>query len=149
MCWFFDWILRFFTKKTQFSIVHQEIDLRDENSYLSSPKWSIERVLNDQMLSDNEIYESLLILKKEFTYLKGFCDPQSFNARFVKNPMRIVKNSSEKFVQILHDGNAHWITITNLGTNQNNHIRIFDSLYSERTYFNNQMIMNFLKRFHF
>lgn len=151
MCWLFDLIRNFFvriTTKPKFSKIEQEIDLRDNHDF-SMPKWSIERVLNEEMLSDNEIYESLLILQQEFKHLKGFRDPQSFNARFVKNPSKIIQKSSDKFVQILHDGNAHWITITNIGTNQNNHIRIFDSLYDERTYYNNQMIINFLKRFLF
>ena len=75
-------------------------------------KWSISRILDDQMLSDNEIYESLLILKEQFkhkTNLKGLFDPQLFNARFFKNnESKICINPEDMFIQIFHDGQLHW-----------------------------------------
>ncbi len=117
----------------------------------ASLEWSIKRVLDNEMLSDTEIFAALSILKNQFrfvTNLKGFHDPQTFNARFTKNPFKILTSPcSDKFVQILHDGHAHWITITNLGTpSPQKHVRIFDSLFNMTTYEHNNALNNFLKR---
>jgi len=115
----------------------------------SNSKWSVDRVLHDKMLSDNEIYQALLILKQQFAYknnLKGFQDPQTFNARFIKNPTQIIESISDRFIQILHDGDSHWITVTNMNTRSNRHVNIYDSLYKEHTYESNQMLINFFKR---
>ncbi len=117
----------------------------------ASLEWSVKRVLDNEMLSDTEIFAALSILKNQFrfmTSLKGFHDPQTFNARFIKNPFKILSSpSTDKFVQILHDGHAHWITITNLGTPPGQkHIRIFDSLFNKTTYEQNNALNNFLKR---
>lgn len=116
---------------------------------ISNLQWSIKRVLDNEMLSDTEIFYALSILRNKFKhkqYLRGFQDPQTFNARFIKNRLRILVNDSDKFIQILHDGNAHWITVTNLGTTASRHVRIFDSLFNESTYVGNAMLVNFLKR---
>ena len=123
----------------------------DLTTQLASPntKWSIDRVLQDQMLSDNEIYQALLVLKQQFEHknnLKGFQDPQTFNARFIKNPTQIIENNSDRFIQILHDGDSHWITVTNINTRSNRQVNIYDSLYKEHTYESNQMLINFFKR---
>ena len=39
-----------------------------ESKFSNNIKWSISRILDDQMLSDNEIYESLLVLKEQFKH---------------------------------------------------------------------------------
>ena len=121
----------------------------NNNVDISSLNWSVKRVLDNEMLSDTEIFVALSILRSQFQFkrhISGFHDPQTFNARFIKNPFKIFSSVSDKFVQILHDGNAHWITLTNIGTSAHRPIRIFDSLFSEETYEGNTMLENFLKR---
>lgn len=150
MCSFYDRALNFFSYLFGYQIQPEQANKDNKNQDLLNFRWSVKRVLDNEMLSDNEIYESLLILRKQFVfkrYLKGFQDPMTFSARFLKNPSPIVTDfTTDKFVQILHDGAAHWITVTNFGTCQRNHVRVFDSLYREGTYENNLMLESFFRR---
>ena len=113
-------------------------------------KWCMSRVLNDKMLSDNEIYQSLSILKEQFQHeknLKGFFDPQAFNARFFKKENKISINTDlDKFVQILHDGKLHWYTLTNINTKHAQHIRVYDSYFMNKTYQDNKVFTSYLKK---
>ena len=116
---------------------------------ISMFKWSVKRVLDAEMLSDTEIHESLLILKKQHAHkrhLKGLLDPQTFNARFIKNPANIMESPLDTFVQILYTGRSHWITVTNFKCHSNRAVKIYDSLYNESNYNNNQVLSNFFKR---
>lgn len=122
------------------------VEENDNNNNNNGTKWSITRVLNDQMLSDNEIYQSLLILKEQFKHINGFWDPQSFNARFFKNQSNKLKLNfqHDSFVQILHDGQLHWYTITNI--NSKRELKIYDSFYMKKTYENNFVFKQNLRR---
>lgn len=117
---------------------------------MSMFKWSIKRVLDAEMLSDNEIHESLLILRRKYEhkrYLKGLLDPQTFNARFIKNPSNIIESPlTDNFVQILYTGYSHWITVTNFRCYSDRTVKIYDSLYNETNYNSNQVLVNFFKR---
>lgn len=117
---------------------------------MSMFKWSIKRVLDAEMLSDNEIHESLLILRKQSEnkrYLKGLMDPQTFNARFIKNPSNILENPlTDNFVQILYTGHSHWITVTNFRCYSERTVKIYDSLYNETNYNSNQVLVIFFRR---
>lgn len=117
---------------------------------MSMFKWSIKRVLDAEMLSDNEIHESLLILRRQNghkRYLKGLMDPQTFNARFIKNPSNILENPlTDNFVQILYTGYSHWITVTNFRCFSDRTVKIYDSLYNETNYKSNQVLVNFFRR---
>ena len=88
-------------------------------------KWSTFVINNDQMLTDNEIFHAQSILKDQFNNIKGFYDTQIFNARFLKNPQKYFVPYPEKFIQILHDGNLHWYTVTNLNTTQFNQVKTY------------------------
>ena len=125
------------------------IDDLNQNLDCSNKNWSINRVLNNEMLSDNEIYQALLILKQQFQYrtnLKGFFDPQLFNARFIKSNKISVNTTADSFIQILHDGQLHWYTLTNINTNSSNHIKVYDSYFMKKTYDNNRTFINSLKK---
>jgi hypothetical protein len=102
------------------------------------------------MLSDNEIYESLSILKEQFkhkTSLKGFFDPQLFNARFLKNENQIsINTTTDKFIQILHDGQLHWYTLSNVKSINDKHIQIYDSFLMRQTYENNKTFLSNTKK---
>lgn len=137
-------------KSTQTEVVNNDslnddIQIEEENNNNNKSEWSLIRVLNDEMLSDNEIYQASLILKDQFKHLKGFYDPQAFNARFFKNKNKLKINPNEDwFVQIMHDGHHHWYTITNL--NAYYQIKIYDSFYMKKTYKNNQVFEHNLQK---
>jgi hypothetical protein len=121
-----------------------------ESKFSNNIKWSISRILDDQMLSDNEIYESLLVLKEQFkhkTNLKGLFDPQLFNARFFKNnESKICINPEDMFIQIFHDGQLHWYVISNFNSANDLQIQIYDSYFMKKTYeYNKQFLSNVKK----
>lgn len=113
----------------------------------SNTIWSVERILSNRMLSDNEIYASIEILKSQFKHknLKGLYDPLSMNQKKVKK-FKFQIEYPDRFIQILHDGKLHWFTISNLKSRNSNQIQAYDSLYTDQTYLNNQILKNNLKK---
>ena len=46
----------------------------------------------------------------------------------------------QEFIQILHDGYSHWLTVSNIGGSGNNEISVYDSMYpSTGTYTQKQI----------
>jgi hypothetical protein len=134
------------------TFLQQSDQTNDDTSGITplKQKWSMSRVLNAQMLSDNEIYQALSILKEQFKHkkdLKGFFDPQAFNARFLKKENKILINTDQNtFIQILHDGELHWYTLTNIKAKHGHHIRIYDSYFNDKTYRDNKVFTSYLKK---
>lgn len=109
--------------------------------------WNDKRILENYMLSDNEIHAALEILKKQFKNhnLKGFFDPQSMKMKKLKKFSFHVQ-FPDRFIQILHDGKLHWYTITNIKSNNFNQIQSYDSLYADKTYIGNSMLRTSLTK---
>lgn len=122
--------------------------IKNQQSILLPNKiWSDERILTNRMLSDNEIFASIEILKRQFKHknLKGLYDPIVMSQRKTKK-FQFQIEYPDRFIQILHDGKLHWFTITNLKSNNSNQIQVYDSLYSDQTYLNNEILQNNLRK---
>lgn len=122
-------------------------------------EWSKRRVLEPtMMLSDNEIFAALKLLKRQFesNTRRGFYDPQSFNVKRTKKFNFRVRFPLERFVQILHIGEQlHWITLSNFRSRHENQVQAYDSLPMDTTYTggasssvasNNATLQNCLRR---
>lgn len=110
----------------------------DSDSQHGQIEWSKRRVLEPKMmLSDNEIFAALKLLKRQFesNTRRGFYDPQSFNVRRTKKFDFRVHFPLERFVQILHIGEQlHWITLSNFRSRHENQVQAYDSLPIDSTY---------------
>ena len=51
-----------------------------------------------------------------------------------------------RFIQILHDGDKHWFTISNLNSASKHQIHVYDSYYMNKTYINNETFKSNLKK---
>jgi hypothetical protein len=113
----------------------------------ANAEWSFSRVVQEKMLSDNEIHVALRILKSQFTEIKGLYDPQALNAKNLKK-FQFYIEFPERFVQIVHDGHSsgHWLTITNLKSSHSHQIQAYDSLFMNKTYINNKKLNDYLKK---
>lgn len=123
----------------------------NDDCYISKTieiEWSIKRVLEPTlMLSDNEIFAALKLLKRQFetNIRKGFYDPQSMNVKRTKKFDFRVK-FPQRFLQIIHNGELHWLTLTNFNSVNANQIHVYDSLPIESTYIDNGALKNCLRK---
>lgn len=119
-----------------------------ESDVCTSKQWSAEHILDaKKMLTDNEIYTALCILKNQFgsDELRGFYDPQSMNAKRTKKFDFYIPKPA-RFVQILHDGKCHWYTVSNLRSNNDQQVYSYDSFYKDSTYLKNNMLITSLRK---
>ena len=76
----------------------------------------------DYWLTDKHIDHAQWLLSKQFPDSKGLHSVLAFESK----PPKVQKGDKD-FVQILHVGGNHWVTVTNIGC-QENRIKVFDSL---------------------
>ena len=76
----------------------------------------------DYWLTDEHIDHAQWLLSKQFPDSKGLHSVLAFESK----PPKVQKGDKD-FVQILHVGGNHWVTVTNIGC-QENRIKVFDSL---------------------
>ena len=76
----------------------------------------------DYWLTDEHIDHAQWLLSKQFPYSKGLHSVLAFES----NPPKVQRGDKD-FVQVLHVGGNHWVTVTNIGC-QENRIKVFDSL---------------------
>ena len=76
----------------------------------------------DYWLTDKHIDHAQWLLSKQFPDSKGLHSVLAFGSK----PPKVQKGDKD-FVQILHVGGNHWVTVTNIGC-QENRIKVFDSL---------------------
>ena len=72
-------------------------------------------------LNDNVVTAAQILLKSQ-TSCGGLQQPtlgQSLGFDIMR----------EEFVQVLHDGHSHWLTVSNIGASNKNEIFVYDSLY--------------------
>lgn len=145
----------FFTNSTN-TVVTDDKDRNNNNlskkeEYIKTPSISTSscyKILNEQMLTDNEIYLALELLKKQFQTvknIKGLFDPQALNTKLAKKVQFYVEYP-DRFIQILHNGDMHWFTITNMKSNFKYSIQSYDSYFMPKTYLNNKKFENYLKK---
>jgi hypothetical protein len=126
-------------------------DLLDKQENVKTPSISISscyKILNDEMLTDNEIYLALELLKKQFQStknIKGLFDPQALNTKLAKKAQFYIEYP-DRFIQILHNGDMHWFTITNMKSNFKYQIQSYDSYFMSKSYLNNTKFENYLKK---
>ena len=76
-------------------------------------------LINNGWLTDKIINEAQSLLKKKYPYVNGLQDVTlGLTLSFAIQ--------TEEFVQILHTGHAHWVTVSNIGC-KDGEINIFDS----------------------
>ena len=72
-------------------------------------------------LSDSEIHAGQMLLKRDYPFMDGLCDPA------IKGSL-VVPATSE-FIQIINTGN-HWVCLSTISTTSSpDTVKIFDSLY--------------------
>ena len=72
-------------------------------------------------LSDSEIHAGQMLLKRDYPFVDGLCDPA------IKGSL-VVPATSE-FIQIINTGN-HWVCLSTISTTSSpDTVKIFDSLY--------------------
>lgn len=123
-------------------------DFNNNNKQKESNQWNIDRILSNRMLTDNEIYASLQILKNQFSTinnLHGFYDPQSMNAKQTKK-FKFFVEYPNRFIQILHDGDMHWYTLTNINSKHKYQVQAYDSFFMNKTYINNEYLVRCLRK---
>ena len=84
---------------------------QDDRSILASGRW-----LNTALIGAAQT-----LLKRKFNSIGGLQD--TLLKPWVTTPLK----SDQSFVQLLHTGNNHWVTVTNLGCPSDT-VKIFDSL---------------------
>ena len=83
----------------------------DKNILCSSTAWLNDRIIN----------AAHVLLKAINPHLSGFQNP-------VLGQCLAFDVESEEFVQVLHDGHGHWLTVSTIGTYPL--VNVYDSLYS-------------------
>ena len=88
----------------------------------NSEKLVMSIMKEDYWLTDEHIDHAQWLLSKQFPGAKGLHSVLASES----NPPKVQKGGKD-FVQVLHVGGNHWVTVTNIGC-QENRIKVFDSL---------------------
>ena len=88
-------------------------------------KLSVTVLKKDVRLSDEHIDHAQWLLRQHFTEGEGLHSVLAFEGK----PPKIQKGQKD-FVQIMNVGRKHWVTITNIGC-QDNVVKVYDSKYME------------------
>ena len=80
-------------------------------------------VLKDRMLGANVVNVSQNHLKAQFDNISGFEDT-SLGPHLAFTPVK-----QDSFIQILHDGDKHWVCVSNIGCTGGT-VRLFDSIFT-------------------
>ena len=78
---------------------------------------------SNHMLTDKDIFAASCLLKKAFPGISGLEDTVLGS----KLQFSVARGD---FVQVLHDGNLHWLAVTNIGSTGQNEVLVFDSLHN-------------------
>ena len=86
-------------------------------------KLALVMLQKDYWLSDEHIDHVQWLISRQFPAVKGFHSVLAFESKPPK-----VEKGLKGFVQIVNAGGSHWVTVTNIGCNENK-IKVYDSLY--------------------
>ena len=71
----------------------------------------ISSVMRDQWFTSTHINTALYILRRQYPNISGFTDVEYLKDIGV---LREGPTPNKKFIQIIHQGDNHWITISNM-----------------------------------
>ena len=74
------------------------------------------------MLTDRHIQMAQELLRGQFPHIGGLMSPSL-------STIRQFLAMRQEFVQVLHTGGLHWVTVSTIGCKGNNKIDLYDSLY--------------------
>ena len=97
-----------------------------DNTWLSTPLYTLsmdkEEVLSpDSWLLDTVNRAAQLLILQEFPHVGGLQDPSTHQCL----SFQVLRG---EFVQIIHVGGSHWVTVSNIGCNDGE-VCVYDSLY--------------------
>ena len=120
----------------QNSCLNRETCAESTNSDCELPVREKKILSRNGCLNDNHIRISCNVIKKDHTEISGLQDPvlqQNFSWNVPKGD----------FVQVLHVGHCHWITISNIGQSKGN-IGVYDSLCSKPSKETRELIFKYV-----
>ena len=80
-------------------------------------------LINGEMLTDTHISAALNLLKLQYPDVGGLQEP-------ILGQKFLFDLCPKEFVQILHDGSLHWVTVSNiLSGSDDSCVALYDSLY--------------------
>lgn len=85
-------------------------------------------------LTDEHIDHAQWLISRQFPTVNGFHSVLAFESQ----PPKVVKGL-KGFVQIINAGGSHWVTVTNIGCEENK-IKVYDSLYRQLSAHNKLML---------
>ena len=100
----------------------------DEQAILKMqrPKFNLEpedsAISKTAMLTDKRIQMAQELLHRQFPHIEGLMSPSISTVR--QFPVM-----RQEFVQVLHTGGLHWVTVSTIGCKGNNKVNLYDSLY--------------------
>ena len=122
--------------------VDQRVPASKLSTWITNKKYTLLRedqhiLLNPAgWLTSSIIMAAQSMLKDQHRGMGGMQDP------CLAQQMRF-RNEPGKFVQVVHNGFGHWLTITNVGAKNDAEVMVYDSLYpSIGTYIQKQIAMH-------
>ena len=100
----------------------------DEQAILKMqrPKFNLEpedsAISKTAMLTDKHIQMAQELLHRQFPHIEGLMSPSISTVQ--QFPVM-----RQEFVQVLHTGGLHWVTVSTIGCKGNNKVNLYDSLY--------------------
>ncbi len=73
-------------------------------------------------LNDRIIYSAQILLKNQFPFCGGFQNT-------ILGCLLNFEVETSEFIQVLHNGNGHWLTISMIGKDKTSEICVYDSVY--------------------
>ena len=90
----------------------------------ANPEKLVSTILkNNYWLTDEHMDHGQWLISKQFPKMKGFHSVFAFEGKTPK-----VEKGLKDFVQIVNIGGNHWVTVTNIGCEENR-IKVYDTLY--------------------
>ena len=93
---------------------------------MQRPKFNLEQedsaISKTSMLPDKHIQMAQELLHRQFPHIEGLMSPSISTVR--QFPVM-----RQEFVQVLHTGGLHWVTVSTIGCKGNNKVNLYDSLY--------------------
>lgn len=91
------------------------------------------RIRQNEMLTDKHIQMAQELLHRQFPHIEGLLSLTIGTAQ----QFPVMRHD---FIQVLHTGGVHWVCVTNIGCQQLNKIKLYDSLYSGVSPFTKEQI---------
>jgi hypothetical protein len=113
------------TKKSQKGRKKQNREVLHCAANANPRKLALTRMQQNYWLTDEHIDHVQWLISRQFPAVKGFHSVLAFESKPPK-----VEKGLKGFVQIVNAWGIHWVTVTNIGCEENK-IKVYDSLYRE------------------